>query len=124
LRGVRRAVVRKLDGERFAIGGSPNDLVNGTRAGEDAAAERDVRTESRAGRWETLDLAKLRILLGPQLTDRVAAVKPESVARLAAMVPHAAVAVLAGASHLMPLEDPRGVAGLIGAFACAHPVAA
>lgn len=64
------------------------------------------------------------LVVDGEITAAVAAVKPESVTRLAAMIPHAEVAVLAGASHLMPLEDPSGVARLIADFARKHPIAA
>jgi len=37
---------------------------------------------------------------------------------------HAEVTVLAGASHLMPLEDPHDVARLIAGFARTHPLIA
>jgi pimeloyl-ACP methyl ester carboxylesterase len=80
--------------------------------------------EWRFGAAEAARIDAPMLLVDGELTDRVAAVKPESVSRLAAMVSHATVAVLVGASHLMPLEDPHGVAGLIAAFARAHPVTA
>jgi pimeloyl-ACP methyl ester carboxylesterase len=64
------------------------------------------------------------LLVDGGTTAAVAAVRPESVSRLAVMVPHASVAVLAGASHLMPLEDPSGVARLIADFTRAHPITA
>jgi pimeloyl-ACP methyl ester carboxylesterase len=78
-------------------------------------------------RFGASDAGRIRapmLLVEGGKTAEVAAVVPESVGRLAAMIPHAQVAVLAGASHLMPLEDPRGVARLIGDFARKHRIAA
>ena len=56
-------------------------------------------------------------------TAEVAVFRPDSVARLVALVPHAHVRVLPGVSHLMPLENPAGVGALIADFARAHPMA-
>lgn len=82
-----------------------------------------------AGEWafgaaEAGAISAPMLLVDGGTTADVAAVRPESVARLAAMVPHAEVAVLADASHLMPLEDPSGVARLIAGFARKHPIPA
>lgn len=55
-------------------------------------------------------------------TARVASMRPESVELLAAMIPHAETAVLEGASHMMPLEDPRGVGRLVADFARRHAI--
>jgi pimeloyl-ACP methyl ester carboxylesterase len=65
--------------------------------------------------------APMLIVQGGTTAD-VAVLRPDSVARLAALVPHARVGVLAGASHLMPLEDPVGVGALIADFVQAHPI--
>jgi pimeloyl-ACP methyl ester carboxylesterase len=65
--------------------------------------------------------APLLVVQGEQ-TAQLSAVPPESVSLLAAMVPSAETAVLPGASHLMPLEDPAGVARLIADFARRHPI--
>jgi len=64
------------------------------------------------------------LLVQGERTAKLSAVPPGSVALLAAMVPRAEVAELAGASHLMPLEDPAGVAQLIAGFARRHPITA
>jgi pimeloyl-ACP methyl ester carboxylesterase len=53
-------------------------------------------------------------------TPNASVMLPHSVAKLAELVPHAETTLLAAASHLMPLEDPGGVAGLIAAFAQRH----
>ncbi len=53
-------------------------------------------------------------------TATASAIPPESVRLLAQLVPHAETSVLAGATHLMPLEDPSGVAGLVAEFARRH----
>lgn len=53
-------------------------------------------------------------------TAAVAAIPPESVGLLAELVPHAETSVLAGATHLMPLEDPSGLAELVAGFARRH----
>jgi pimeloyl-ACP methyl ester carboxylesterase len=53
-------------------------------------------------------------------TATAAAIPPESVRLLAELVPHAETSVLPGASHLMPLEDPGGVARLVAEFARRH----
>jgi pimeloyl-ACP methyl ester carboxylesterase len=66
--------------------------------------------------------APLLVVAGGE-TARVSAMAPDSVQKLAALVPHAETTVLAGASHLMPLEDPSGVARLIVEFAGRHPSA-
>jgi len=81
------------------------------------------------GEWQFgfTEASRIRVPMllvdGGTIAD-VAAVLPESVSRLAAMVPQAVVAVLAGASHLMPLEDPGGVARLIAHFARTHAITA
>jgi pimeloyl-ACP methyl ester carboxylesterase len=77
-------------------------------------------------RFEASDAERIdtpMLLVQGERTAALSAVPPESVALLAAMVPHAEVADLAGASHLMPLEDPIGVARLIADFARRHPIA-
>jgi pimeloyl-ACP methyl ester carboxylesterase len=53
-------------------------------------------------------------------TAAVSMIPPESVKLLAERVPHAETSALPGASHLMPLEDPGGVARLIVEFARRH----
>jgi pimeloyl-ACP methyl ester carboxylesterase len=53
-------------------------------------------------------------------TAKVSKIPPESVGLLAELVPHAEARVLAGSSHLMPLEDPGGVARLVSEFAHRH----
>lgn len=65
--------------------------------------------------------APLLIVVGER-TAELAVGPPESVSLLAAMVPHAETVVLPGASHLMPLEDPAGVARLVADFARKHPI--
>jgi pimeloyl-ACP methyl ester carboxylesterase len=62
------------------------------------------------------------LLVRGERTAELSVVPPESVALLAAMVPRAEIAELAGVSHLMPLEDPIGVAQLIAGFARRHPI--
>jgi pimeloyl-ACP methyl ester carboxylesterase len=62
------------------------------------------------------------LLVDGEKTADVAMVKPESCARLASLLPHASHVVLAGATHLMPLEDPRGVGRLVAGFTHAHPM--
>lgn len=64
------------------------------------------------------------LLVDGARTAELAAVRPESVARLASMVSHARVAILDGASHLMPLEDPGGVARLLVDFIRARSIGA
>jgi pimeloyl-ACP methyl ester carboxylesterase len=64
------------------------------------------------------------LLVRGERTAELSLVPPDSVALLAAMVPNTEVAELAGASHLMPLEDPLGVAQLIAGFARRHPIPA
>ena len=81
------------------------------------------------GEWQfgVTEASRIRapmLLVDGGTTADVAAVLPESVSRLAAMVPQAEVAVLAGASHLMPLEDPSGVARLIADFVRTHAITA
>ena len=63
------------------------------------------------------------VLVDGERTAEVATVRPESVTRLGAMMPHAKLVVLPGVSHLMPLEDPSGVARLIAHFVSVHPMA-
>jgi pimeloyl-ACP methyl ester carboxylesterase len=53
-------------------------------------------------------------------TAAVSVIPPESVRLLAELVPHAETRVLPGASHLMPLENPEGVARLVAEFARRH----
>ncbi len=53
-------------------------------------------------------------------TATVSTIPPESVRLLAELVPYAETSVLPGASHLMPLEDPGGVARLVTEFARRH----
>ena len=53
-------------------------------------------------------------------TATASAVPPESVGLLAGLIPHAESTVLAGATHLMPLEDPGGVARLLAEFVRRH----
>lgn len=53
-------------------------------------------------------------------TATVSTIPPESVQLLAELVSHAETGVLPGASHLMPLEDPGGVARIIAEFARRH----
>lgn len=48
---------------------------------------------------------------------------PDSVGRLADLVPQTEVAWLEGANHMMTLEDPAGVSGLIASFVARHPIA-
>jgi len=77
-------------------------------------------------RFEASDAERIdtpMLLVQGERTAALSAVPPESVALLAAMAPHAEVADLAGASHLMPLEDPAGVARLVTDFARRHPIA-
>jgi pimeloyl-ACP methyl ester carboxylesterase len=79
------------------------------------------------GEWRfgPADAARIGVptlLVDGERTAEVAAVRPESVTRLAAMMPHADVVVLPGVSHLMPLEDSRGVARLIADFVSANPI--
>jgi pimeloyl-ACP methyl ester carboxylesterase len=76
-------------------------------------------------RFEASDAARIEapvLLVEGERTAELAAVPPESVSLLAAMVPHAETVVLPGASHLMPLEDPAGVARLVADFARKHPI--
>jgi pimeloyl-ACP methyl ester carboxylesterase len=56
------------------------------------------------------------LLVAGSETAKLAKIPPESVDLLAASIPRAEAAVLEGASHLMPLEDPSGVGRLICAF--------
>ena len=66
---------------------------------------------------EAARIAQPMLLVEGSETAAVAAIPPESVGRLKGLVPHAETTVLHGASHLMPLEDPDGVARLIAEFA-------
>jgi pimeloyl-ACP methyl ester carboxylesterase len=43
---------------------------------------------------------------------------------LLAWLPHAEGAILPGATHLMQLEDPRGLAAALAAFWARHPLPA
>jgi pimeloyl-ACP methyl ester carboxylesterase len=79
------------------------------------------------GEWQFGSAEAARIRAPMLLVDGgvvAAAVRPESVARLAALVPHASVSVLADAGHLMPLEDPGGAARLLTDFVRTHPILA
>jgi pimeloyl-ACP methyl ester carboxylesterase len=73
--------------------------------------------------FEPLPQEPPMLIVEGERTAELAAVPPESVSLLAAMVPHAEIAVLPGASHLMPLEDLAGVARLVADFARKHPIA-
>jgi pimeloyl-ACP methyl ester carboxylesterase len=76
-------------------------------------------------RFETADADRIKaplLIVEGERTAELAVVPPESVSLLAAMVPHAETVVLPGASHLMPLEDPAGVARLVADFAWKHPI--
>ena len=45
---------------------------------------------------------------------------PNTIPALAAMAPHVRVVTLPGVTHLMPLQDPAGVAGLLADFIAEH----
>jgi pimeloyl-ACP methyl ester carboxylesterase len=45
---------------------------------------------------------------------------PSTIPTLAAMAPHARVVTLPGVTHLMPLQDPAGVAALLADFIAEH----
>jgi len=53
-------------------------------------------------------------------SHEVAPFAPNTVPALAAMAPHARVVTLPGVTHLMPLQDPAGVAGLLANFIAEH----
>ena len=96
------------------------------RAVRESAFFPDEAAAAMAWRFGASEADRIRapiLIVEGEKTAELAVVQPESVALLAAMIPHADVAVLAGASHLMPLEDPRGVARLIADFARKHPMA-
>lgn len=76
-------------------------------------------------RFDAADAERIQaplLVVEGERTAHLSAVPPESVSLLAAMVPSAETTVLPGASHLMPLEDPGGVARLIADFARRHPI--
>jgi pimeloyl-ACP methyl ester carboxylesterase len=83
--------------------------------------------DGREWRFEASDAERIDapVLVGKgERTAELSAVPPESVALLAAMMPRAEIVELAGRSHLMPLEDPVGVARLIVGFVRRHPITA
>ncbi|MGH9158582.1 MAG: alpha/beta fold hydrolase [Vicinamibacteraceae bacterium] len=55
-------------------------------------------------------------------TANAADLHDDAAVTLAAMVPGAELAVLAGTNHLLPLQDPNGVAALVAGFAVRHPI--
>ena len=57
-------------------------------------------------------------------SHQLAPFAPNTVPTLAAMAPHARVVTLPGVTHLMPLQDPDGVAGLLAQFIAEHPTPA
>ncbi len=78
--------------------------------------------EWRFGAAEAAAIVAPTLVVEGSETARLATIPPESVGVLAGLIPHAERAVLDGASHLMPLEDPAGVAQLISGFARKHPI--
>ncbi len=123
-------VVAAFDRFMTAVGGSHHRAVMertlGVNGYEQAVGESAFFPDelAAAGEWrfgaaEAGAISTPMLLVDGATTADVAAVRPESVARLAAMVRQA---VLVGASHLMPLEDPLGVARLIAGFAGKHPI--
>ena len=74
------------------------------------------------GREEATRITAPLLVVEGERTAGAAVIPPESVGLLGALVPHAETTVLRGAGHLMPLEDPSGVAKLIAGFARTHPI--
>jgi pimeloyl-ACP methyl ester carboxylesterase len=117
--GVCGAHHRAVIEEKLGVDGYEQAVRESAFFPDEAAAAMEwLFGPSEAGRIK----APMLIVEGEK-TAEVAVVLPESVGLLAAMIPQAEVAVLPGTSHLMPLEDPRGVARLIGDFARKHRIA-
>jgi pimeloyl-ACP methyl ester carboxylesterase len=74
-------------------------------------------TEWTFGPDEAARIEQPMLIVAGGETATVSTIPPESVQLLAELVPHAETAELRGASHLMPLEDPGGVARLVAEFA-------
>jgi pimeloyl-ACP methyl ester carboxylesterase len=95
-------------------------------AGHELALEQSAfffRDEMRAAMEWAFGPPEAARLVQPMLavegseTAKASKIPPESVRLLAEQVPHAETTALTGATHMMPLEDPNGVARLVATFA-------
>jgi pimeloyl-ACP methyl ester carboxylesterase len=72
--------------------------------------------EWRFGPSEPVRIGQPTLVVAGSEPAKLAKIPPESVELLSASIPGAEAAVLEGASHLMPLEDPPDVGRLISGF--------
>jgi pimeloyl-ACP methyl ester carboxylesterase len=65
-------------------------------------------------------ITQLLLLVQGGWSHELAPFAPSTVPALGAMAPHAPVVTLPGVMHLMPLQDPAGVVGLLANFIAEH----
>lgn len=114
--------------DRFvtAVGRPDHRAVTLDAIGPQAVAESVLRARSllalgaAAGQWDLIldeaAITKPVLLLAGGMSRELAAYAPPTVPRLHRLLPHARVVELPRTTHLMPLENPGGVAHQIAAF--------